>query len=165
MTRAASTAPTLVGALWAAGLGSLAVITLASPGATRMHAWPWSIAYAIALAAPVAILILRAFDPMRPLALPSRGWLLTALLASVGIVLSALASPFRSPSLLWSAPLLGGIAFFFATFDEMHGVGEPGGLRREKILTLATAFLAVFGFLSRLVPCRGAKLLVLPNPM
>ncbi len=143
MTRAASPAPTLVGALWAAGLGGLAVITLASPGATRMHAWPWSLAYAFALAAPAAIVIFRAFDPARPLALPARGWLLTAILAAVGIVLSALASPYRGPALLGSAPLLGGIAFFFALFDAVHGTADPTEVRREKILGFTTAALAL----------------------
>ncbi len=143
MTRAASTAPTLVGALWAAGLGGLAVITMASPGATRMHAWPWTLAYAIALAAPVAIVILRAFDPQRPLALPSRGWLLTALFATTGIVLSALASPYRGSALLGSAPLLGGIAFFFAVFDALHGTADASDVRREKILGFTTAALAL----------------------
>ncbi len=143
MTRAAYPAPTLVGALWAAGLGGLAAITLASPGATRMHVWPWSLAYAIALAAPAAIVILRAFDPVRPLVLPARGWLLTAILGAVGIVLSALASPYREQALLGSAPLLGGIAFFFAVFDAVHGTADTSEVRREKILGFTAAALAL----------------------
>ena len=159
MTRAASTAPTLVGALWAAGLGGLAVITLASPGATRMHAWPWSLAYAIALAAPVTIMILRAFDPERPLALPSRSWFIAAILGADLIVFSALASPYRGPSLLWSAPLLSGLALFFAAFDALHGHGpeEPADRRRGKILVFATAFLGLTALVSLALWADGSR--------
>ncbi|MBL9188256.1 MAG: O-antigen ligase family protein [Opitutaceae bacterium] len=143
MTRAAFTAPTLVGALWAAGLGSLAVITLAHPGSTRMHAWPWSLAFATAVLAPALILIRRAFDTARPLALPAPAWTWTALGAAGAIMLSALASPYQGPSLLWSAPLLGGLAFFFATFDWLHGADEPATNRRDKLIGRAVAFLGV----------------------
>ena len=38
-----------------------------------------------------------------------------------GVVLaSALASPWRGPTLLWSAPLLAGPALFLAVFDWLH---------------------------------------------
>ncbi|MSU22683.1 MAG: hypothetical protein EXS32_02555 [Opitutus sp.] len=88
------------------GLAGLVVITLASPGSTRMFAWPWSLAYAGALLAPALALVFRAFDLRRPLALPSPAWR-TATLAGAAVVLaSALASPHRGPSLQWSAPLL-----------------------------------------------------------
>lgn len=142
MTRAAHSAPMLVGALWAAGLGSLALITFVSPGATRMHAWPWTLALAAATGAPVALLALRAFDPRRPLALPSRAWTWTALLAIVALLASALASPWRGPSLRWAAPLLGGIAFFAVVFDWLHADAERAVERRMQLPALLTVCLA-----------------------
>ncbi|MDP3069231.1 MAG: O-antigen ligase family protein [Opitutaceae bacterium] len=143
MTRATSTAPTLVGVLWAAGLGGLAVITLAHPGATRMHAWPWSLALAATVLAPALILIRRAFDGGRPLVVPAPAWTWTALGTAAAIITSALTSPYRGPSLLWSAPLLAGIAFFFATFDWLHGVEEPTVARRLKLVVHTVAFLSI----------------------
>jgi hypothetical protein len=102
------------------GLAGLAVITLASPGATRMYAWPWAIAYWVTLLAPVALLVLRAVDTRAPWVLPGRVW--TGLvLAWTGIVLaSALTSPWRGPTLRWSAPLLAGPVLFLALFDWLH---------------------------------------------
>ena len=138
----------LVGALWAAGLGGLALITLVSPGATRMQAWPWSLALAAAVLAPALILILRAFDPRRPLALPSRAWTWALLIAAGGVIASALASPYRGPSLLWSAPLLGGLAFFFATFDWLHADAALSDRRREKLLAVLGASLALIAVTS-----------------
>jgi O-antigen ligase len=124
MTRPAVPASTpLLGvsrALAGAGLFCLAVITLASPGATRMFAWPWSLAYAGALLAPALILLLRALDSRRPLFLPSVAWRLTACAMAAVILLSAWTSPERGPSLLWSAPLLGALAFFFVAHDVIH---------------------------------------------
>lgn len=148
MTRAASSAPTLVGALRAAGLAGLAIVTFVHPGATRMHAWPWSLALAAAVLAPALALILRAFYREKPLVLPAPAWTGTALAAAGVVLLSALMSPYRGPSLLWSAPLLGGLAFFFVVFDWLHGVGETAASRREKLLGLAAAFLGVAAVIS-----------------
>jgi hypothetical protein len=117
---AAGPRDSLVRAVGLAGLACLVVITLASPGATRMFAWPWSLGLAGAVLAPVLALLLRAFDSQRPLILPAREWCVLGL-ATAGVVLvSALASPHRGPSLLWAAPLLGGIALFFVIFDWLH---------------------------------------------
>jgi O-antigen ligase len=143
MTRAHSPAPPLLGALWLTGLGSLAVITLSHPGATRMHAWPWSLAFAAALACPVLILILRAFDPRRPLATPSRAWT-WAMVGAAGMVLaSAVASPHRAASLPWSTPLLAAAAHFLAVFDWLHAQPELAPQRRQRLFLGMVAGLAV----------------------
>ena len=141
MTRAAHSAPMLIGALWSAGLGGLALITLVSPGATRMYAWPWTLALAATLIAPVVLLVLRAFDPRTPLALPARPWMIAVVFAAVAILMSALASPYRGPSLHGSAPLLGGLAFFLVMFDWLHRDPAGAGERRTRLLPLLTAFL------------------------
>lgn len=143
MTRAASPAPMLLGALWAAGLGGLALITLVNPGATRMHAWPWSLALAAAALAPALIVILRAFDPVRPLVLPARAWTWAILAAAGGIAGSALASPWPGPSLLASAPLLAGLAFFLAIFDWLHRDAARLGARRRQLLAALAIGLAL----------------------
>lgn len=109
----------ILSALGIVGLACLAVITLIYPGATRMYAWPWSLAYAGALLAPVLALLIRVFDSAHPLVLPPPLWRITALAAVATILLSALASPYRGPSLLWSAPLLAAIALFFVAHDAL----------------------------------------------
>ncbi len=115
---------TLARALSLAGVGCLAVITLASPGATRMWATPWTLALWTALLLPALALSVRAFDTRSPLALPSRGWLGGALATAAIVLASALASPYRELSLRWSAPLLGGLAMFFVAFDWLHASAD-----------------------------------------
>jgi O-antigen ligase len=121
------------------GFVCLATITLASPGATRMFAWPWSLACAGALLAPVLLLMLRAFDQRQPLVLPARAWTGTAFAFAAVVLASALASPHRGPSLLWSAPLLSGVAFFFVAFDAL----QTGEAHRRCLANLAGLFCAV----------------------
>ena len=148
MTRSADSASRLVRALGAAGLAALLIISLASPGATRMHAWPWSLAYALALAAPVAALLLRAFDRTRPLVLPSCLWCIAAFAGAVVVLLSALASPYRGPSLLWSTPLLAGIACFLVGFDWLYAAPDAVDERRNVLLKRAGLFFAVVALAS-----------------
>jgi O-antigen ligase len=93
-----------------------------------MYAWPWSLAYAGALLAPALLLVLRAFDTQRPLALPSAGWRIMALTTALVVLASALASPHRGPSLQWSAPLLAGLAGFFVAYDALHATGTRAAL-------------------------------------
>lgn len=109
----------ILSALGLVGLACLAVITLIYPGATRMYAWPWSLAHAGALLAPVLAFLVRTFDSAHPLVLPPPLWRITALGSVATILLSALASPYRGPSLLWSAPLLTAIALFFVAHDAL----------------------------------------------
>jgi O-antigen ligase len=135
MMRATTPAGTLARGLCAGGLACLAVITLASPGATRMYAWPWSLAYAGAILAPALALVARAFDRRQPLVLPPRAWLLTAVTFAAVVVASALASPYRGSSLLWSAPLLGGVAAYLLLVDWLQA--DPTGARRESLARTA----------------------------
>lgn len=129
----------LLPAIAVIGLACLAVITLASPGATRMFAWPWSLAYAGALLAPVLLLLLRAFDRARPLVLPAPAWAFTALAVASTVIASALVSPWRGPGLLWSAPLLAAVALFFVVFDALRS----GRLRPARLdLWVGLAFTA-----------------------
>ena len=141
MTRLAAPAPSaprLPLALGVVGLACLAVITLTYPGSTRMFAWPWSLAYAGALLAPVLALLARTFDPIRPLALPSLAWTRPALAAATTVLASALASPWSGPSLLWSAPLLAAVALFFVLFDALRsGLLRPA--RLDLVVGLAFA--------------------------
>jgi hypothetical protein len=144
MTRPPLSALLLARLLAAVGLAALAAITLAYPGATRMYAWPWTLAYATALLAPALALILRGLDRGQPLARPGGGG--TALvLGAVAVVLgSALVSPFRGPSLLWSAPLLAAGAWFFLLCDWR---GDDSG-RRESLHRAAAAAGLVVGAVS-----------------
>lgn len=132
------------------GLAALIVITASYPGATRMYAWPWSLVYAVALMAPAVQLVLRAFARQRPLALPTVGWCSVLLLASAGILASALASPYRATSILWSTPLLAGIATFFVAFDWIHRTPEEQSIaaRKSALLSGAGIFLGVIAIAS-----------------
>jgi hypothetical protein len=127
----------------AVGLVALAVITLASPGATRMYAWPWSLAYWIATLAPFALLILRALEPRRPWRPPSPGWAVLTAAWGALVVLSALFSPHRSASLLWCAPLLAGPALFLVLVDWLHESADAVAARRERLLQAGGCFLGV----------------------
>src|SRR4051794_38536052 len=82
MTPAAAPASKLVGGLWVFGFVCVAVVTWWNPSATRMYAWPWSLALAGALLAPVLILILRSLDARQILTLPATPWLIASLAAS-----------------------------------------------------------------------------------
>lgn len=111
---------TLARALTLAGLACLAVITLASPGATRMWATPWTFALWATSILPAVALIIRALDARAPLALPSRAWLAATGAGAASILLSAALSPYAGISLRWSAPLLAAPAWFLVAFDWLH---------------------------------------------
>jgi O-antigen ligase len=128
--------------LAALGLAALAVVTLASPGATRMYATPWFLAHAVALLAPALLLLRRALDRARPLVLPPAPWLAVVALLVVAVLASALASPHRGPSLLWSAPLLAAAATFFVGYDWLAGDPARRPLLHRSIL-VASAAVAV----------------------
>jgi O-antigen ligase len=115
-----------------ATFGCLLLITLVPPGATRMYAWPWSIAYTVTLIGPALLLILRAFDRQRVLALPDRRWTATALATASVVLAAAIASPYRTSSLLWSGALLSPIAVFFVGFDWLQSSPERSSVRREQ---------------------------------
>ena len=148
MPRPADFASRVITGLSVVGLASLAAVTLASPGATRMHSWPWSIAYGCALLVPAAILALRMWGKTAPLVLPGRVWFWSAIAAAVAIIVSGLASPYRGPSLLCSIPALSSIALFFLAFDWMHADEAMVALRREKLLKFLGLSLAVIAVVS-----------------
>ena len=159
MTRPADPAPAprLPRALGAIGVACLALITLVSPSATRMFASPWTLALAAALLAPTLTLALRAFDPRRPLVLPSPAWTVTALVSALVVLASALASPHRGPSLLWSGPLLAALAFFFVACDALQsGELQPSQLARGLGWFFAATVLVSLGIWAASLP--GASL-------
>ncbi len=164
MTRPATSASPLVTgtlrALGVVGLACLAVITFASPGATRMFAWPWSLAYAGTLLAPVLALLARAFDPARPLALPSAAWTFTALAFAATVLASALVSPYRGPSLLWSAPFLAAVAVFFVVCHALHtGLVRPVRLELLVGLCFAATMLVSLALWLPTLPGRSLQLI------
>lgn len=160
----------LVVLLAVGGAGCLAAISLASPGATRMYSWPWSLAWLGAVALPALLLAVRAFEPVRPLALPSRPWLALALVSTVVVLASALASPHRETSLLWSAPLLAGVAVFLVVFDGLQRCAENGernGRLLEQLLLgffLVLAVASIGLWLERLPRLSGREVFDARNP-
>lgn len=157
MTSAPASDPAPAGGAWRRtcaalawlGLAGLALITLTSPGATRVYASPWSTIYGATLVIPVLLLLLRAFDPRRPLVLPGRSWLILILGAAVVILVSAGSSPYAGPSLLWSAPLLAPLAAFLVIFDWLHaGPPEKAIDRRVRLLTVGGVFFALVALCS-----------------
>ena len=130
------------------GLVSLGAITIVSPGATRMHAWPFSVAYGLALLMPGAILALRVWGAGTPLVLPRRSWTFLVVAAVVALMISGLASPYRGPSLLWSAPLLAGLAMFFLVFDWLHADPDISEVRRVSLFNAVGYFFALIAVVS-----------------
>ena len=124
--------PTFANSLIAVSLACLALITLVSPGATRMFAWPWSLALAGVVVLPGLALVMRGFDSKQPLVLPTRGWFILGLGAVFIVLLSALVSPHRGVTLLWSAPLLAGVAVFSVGFDWLNAEPRFAAQRRER---------------------------------
>lgn len=148
MTRRPGLPSPLLAATGLLGAIGLALITLVSPGATRMYAWPWSLACAVALAAPWLGLLLRAFDRREPLRLPGGGWSGLALAAMLLITASALASPYRAATLLFSAPLLAGIALFLLIFDWLHAVPNETPFRMRQLWRAAAGFAVAIELVS-----------------
>ena len=170
MTRPADSASRLALGLGVAGAAALAAITLADPGATRMHAWPWSLAYALALLAPAAALVLRAYAPTHPLRTPSQPWFHLVLAGGAAVLVSAFASPYRGPGLLGAAPLLSALALFLVTFDWLHADPAQGEARRRRLRLALGGFLVLvalaslgrwLGDLPRLAP---AEIFAARNP-
>lgn len=170
MTRPAESPARLASRLGAVGVWALLALTVASPGATRMHAWPWTLVYALVLAAPVGVLLLRLLDRRSPLVLPGPSWCVAALAAAAAVLASALASPYRGPSLLWSAPLLSALACFFAVFDRLHSAPDPAGavpargLRTLGFGSLAIALVSLGLWLASLPGQSASEIFAARNP-
>src|SRR6478736_5733421 len=133
------------------GLAGLAALTLADPGATRMWSSPWTYLLAFALAAPGLVLLRRAATPEQPLRLPPAGWLIIAFAAAAVPLVSALASPYRAPSLLCAAVPVGAAALFLLLQDWIGAVPERNRLRLAQILAGAFGVVAAVSFLLWLV--------------
>ena len=127
------------------GVG-LVALTLAEPGATRMWSTPWTWLLAFVLAAPAMALGLRLLAAQRPFRLPSRGWLLLAAGTITVSIVSALASPWRAPSLLVAAVPASATALFFLLHDWLANVPERNRLVLSRILALGFAGFAAASF-------------------
>lgn len=135
---------TLRRALATTGGAGLLLLTLASPGATRMHAWPWTPLYWITLGAPIAWLLACAADPdRRSWVTPAPRWLLLGGCSTLVLLLSAILSPFSGPSLLWSAPLLSLGPLALALFQWLHADPETVHRRKAQLLTTGGAGLLI----------------------
>lgn len=157
-------------ALLAGATICLGVITLAHPGATRMHASPWSLLYDSALLLPVLALLLRSFDPGRPMTLPPFPWRWLAFAGIAVIAGSAFLSPHRASAWLGSAPLLAAIAVWFLVYDWLHAEPAQTAMRRE---LARNALLTGFGLIAMVSlvlwfnsvgPLTGGEVLAVRNP-
>lgn len=143
MTRPADLASLLLRVLLGIGLIGLALITWLTPGATRMFAWPWSLAYDVALLAPALGLVVRAFPREHPLVLPPQPWSGLTFLSGAVVLISALTSPYPGPSLQASAPLLSALALFLLVYDAR----QPGGWPAHRL----TAGIGLFFVITMVV--------------
>jgi O-antigen ligase len=134
--------------LTAVAFGGLLVLTLSSPGATRMHATPWSSLYLVTLLLPVLALLVRAGDPAAPLVLPGAGGTGVVGVTGVAIVLSASLSPHRGPAWLGAAPLLAALGVFLLACDWLHRDVSATARRRETLRQLLLATFAVIALTS-----------------
>ena len=143
--RPAVTAPalSLVRIIGLGGLLSLAAITLAPSGATRMYATPWMMLYWSALVAPGLLLLVRLWLSPVPLRLPARFWLILAGTATIVIVAAALTSPYRAASLLNAALPLAGLAAFLCLVDWLQADPTNHRPSLERGLAWAAAAIAV----------------------
>lgn len=102
------------------GLLCLAALTLLDRGATRQFATPWNLLLWFAQLAPFAVLLLRCSSFQTTLVLPSRAWCALAAALGATVLASALASPFRGPSLLNALLPLSGFATFLCLHDWLN---------------------------------------------
>jgi O-antigen ligase len=127
------------------GLACVAALTLIDRGATRQYATPWSLLLWFAQLAPFAVLLLRCSSFQTAFVLPSRTWCVAAAAFAAAVLASALASPFRGPSLLNALLPLAGLAAFFCLHDWLQQ-GDPAA-QKSRLITLAGfagAVIAVF---------------------
>lgn len=111
-----------------AALLALTALTVVDRGATRMYASPWYGIFRATSIAALGLLALRAASVRVPLRLPTLRWLLLAAGAAITVLVSALASPFRGPSLLAALTPIAAIAAFLLLHDWL--AREPGNPAR-----------------------------------
>ena len=129
------------------GLGGLAALTLADPGATRMWSAPWTGILAFVLAAPILALVVRTLASSQPFRLPPPGWLLLAAGSAAIPLASAWLSPWRAPSLLQAALPVSAAALFLLLQDWLAAVPERNRLLLAQILAGFFAVVATVSFL------------------
>jgi O-antigen ligase len=95
------------------------------------------------VACPFLLLLFRSFGPGKPIALPNERWLVLTGAMAGSVLLSAIASPYRGPSVLWSAVLLAGPAAFLALHDWLQA-----GERRLALLRTSAGILTAAGCVS-----------------
>ena len=156
-------------ALLAGAALCLGVITLVYPGATRMHATPWSLLYDTTLLLPVLALVLRSFDAGRAMTLPPFPWRWLAFASIAVIAGSALLSPHRASAWLGSAPLLAAFAVWFLVYDWLHADPARTARRRElarNALLTCFALVAVVSLVlwfNSIGPLTGGEVLAVRN--
>lgn len=128
------------------------------PASTRVFASPWSLVYSATLAGAAVVLMLRAADKADRLVLPNRTWTILALAAAAVVLASAATSPFAKSSLLWSAPLLAAVAWFFCVVDWLRRGAEV--TRRslaDRVLTATLLVVIAAGALQWIADAWGAS--------
>jgi hypothetical protein len=106
--------------LTAGAVAAVMVLTLLDRGATRAYASPWTLLLWFSRVAPLAALVLRSIVRAPALTLPTRSWTLLSAAFAATLLLSALASPYRGPSLLATLTPLSGLAVFFLAHDGLQ---------------------------------------------
>ena len=115
------------------GLLSLTAITLVNPGASRMHAEPWSNCYWIAVVVPALLLLLR-LSTATPWRAPRKPWLIWLAASAALLGASGFFSPYRGPSLWWTALPLSGLVTFLLAHDWLQAAPK----NRERLVTFQT---------------------------
>lgn len=126
-----------------AGMGGLAVLTLAERGATQMYATPqvW-ILVTILATAPLALL-LRIIASPRTWQAPTLPWLMAAGLLGGGPVVSALFSPYRGPALQSAAIPLAAACLFLLVHDWLRADEPARQNQLLRLLAFGTALVTV----------------------
>jgi O-antigen ligase len=150
-TPSATFATPLRRGLAAGSVVALAIVTLVTNGATRMHASPWSMVLAFAQLAPIALLGLRLAGAGGALLLPPRAWRVTAAGAALCELAAALASPFRGVSLLAALTPWSAIACFLLLYDWVADNADRNGPRLQLAAAVFSAAVVAAGALPWLV--------------
>ncbi|MDQ5977050.1 MAG: hypothetical protein QG602_22 [Verrucomicrobiota bacterium] len=133
------------------GLAGLALLTLGENGAARMFATPWTGVLAATVIAPVLGWLLRLVRVSGDFRLPAAPWLGAVFVFGFAPVLSALASPYRGPSLLAAALPLGAACLFLTVHDWLQAdeARRRAGLARLLTVGAALVTLASAGIWAR----------------
>jgi Lipid A core - O-antigen ligase and related enzymes len=155
-------APRLVRLLGLVAIACLFLLTIVDSGATRAYSAPWSFLLWTLPGAALLAFAVRACHPS-PLTLPSRAWSLTAAAFAGVLVLSAVLSLQRGPSLLVAFIPLGAIASFFLLHDYLQTDPDTRAhlllLRLAQLLAAGVVLSVAQWLLDLLNPSQPAPLL------